>query len=77
MQGAGRVSQRRLNPAIAEFEERLRTLNATLQSRLVEARLVRRTLETLVEVRRAITAQLEHPRRPHARLDLRHANRVF
>ena len=71
------MTERRLNLAIAEFEETLRTLNATLQSRLVEARLVRRTLETLVEVQRAVTAQLERPRRPDARLDLRHANRVF
>ena len=68
---------RHLNLAMAEFEERVRTLNTALQSRLVEARLVRRTLETLVEVQRAITAQLDRPRRPHGRLDLRHANRVF
>lgn len=67
---------RHLNLAMAEFEERVRTLNTALQSRLVEARLVRRTLETLVEVQRTISAQLEHRRR-HARLDLRHANRVF
>ena len=71
------MTERRLNLAIAEFEDTLRTLNATLQSRLVEARLFRRTLETLVEVQRAVTAQLERQRRPNARLDLRHANRVF
>jgi hypothetical protein len=71
------MTERRLNLAMAEFEETLRTLNATLQTRLVEARLVRRTLETLVEVQRAVTAQLERPRRPCGRLDLRHANRVF
>ena len=68
---------RQLHAAIAEYEETVRALNATLQSRLVEARLIRRTLETLVEVQRAIRSQLERPPRSRQRLELRHANRVF
>ena len=71
------MSERRLKEAVAEYEDAARTLTATLHSRLVEARLLRRTLETVVEVRRALTAQLEHPLRAHSRLNLRHAHRVF
>ena len=71
------MRDRRPEQAVAEYEERLRVLGVTLHSRLVEARVVRRTLDTLIEVERAISARLQHPRRTHRRLDLRHADRVF
>ena len=59
------MNQGRLKQAIAEYEEKVRTLSATLHSQLVEARLLRRTLESLVEVRRAV----------HAGVSLKHAHR--
>jgi hypothetical protein len=69
------MNQSRLKQAIAEYEDKVRTLSATLHSQLVEARLLRRTLETLVEVRRAITAQLERPPQVHTAVGLKHAHR--
>ena len=71
------MTERRLKQAIAEYEERTHTLTARLHNQLVEARLLRRTLETLVDAQRAIRAQLERPLQAHADLDLRHAHRVF
>lgn len=71
------MRERRLKEAIAEYEEAVRTLTATLHNRLVEARLLRRTLETVVEVRHAIAARLEHPLPTHSKLGLRHVHRVF
>ena len=71
------MMERRLKEAIAEYEEAVRTLTGTLHTRLVEARVLRRTLETVVDVRRAITAQLERSHRTRSALDLRHAHRVF
>ncbi len=62
---------------IAEHERRLRKLTGSLQTSLTEARLIRRTLEMVDEMRRAVTSQLTRPHRPSQRLDLRHANRVF
>ena len=71
------MTEGRLKQAIAEYEETMRTLSIRLHTQLVEARLLRRTLETLVEARRAITAQLERPLRADAEPDLRHPHRVF
>ncbi len=65
------------NTAIAEYEQRMRTLTGLIQSAIVEARLVRRTVEIVDEARRSVTAQLSGPHRPRHRLDLSHADRVF
>ena len=62
---------------VAEHERRLRKLTGSLQSALTEARLFRRTLEMVDEMRRTLTAQLTRPHRPDQHLDLRHANRMF
>ena len=62
---------------IAQHERRLRKLTGSLQTALTEARLVRRTLEMVDEMRRTFTAQLTRPHGSSQRLDLRHANRVF
>jgi hypothetical protein len=62
---------------IAEHERRLHKLTGSLQTALTEARLVRRTLEMVDEMRRTFTSQLTRPHRPRQRLDLRHANRMF
>jgi hypothetical protein len=62
---------------IGEHEQRLRALSGALQTTLTEARLIRRTLEMVDEIRRALATQLTRPRRPRPRLDLRHANRLF
>jgi hypothetical protein len=58
-------------------ERRLRELTGSLQTALTEARLVRRTLEMVGEMRRAVTVELTRPHRPIRPFDLRYANRIF
>ena len=62
---------------ITEYELQLSKLTSSLQSALTEARLLRRTVEMVDEIRRSVAYQLARPHRPRHLLDLKHANRVF
>jgi hypothetical protein len=69
------MTEGRLKQAIAEYEETVRTLSTRLHTQLVEARLLRRTLETIIEAQRALRAPLERPLTADAELFLRYPHR--
>ena len=71
------MTEGRLKQAIAEYEETVRTLSTRLHTQLVEARLLRRTLETIVEAQRSFRAQLERQLHADPQLFLRHPHRNF
>jgi hypothetical protein len=72
------MAPRLLRRAIAEHEKRIRLLDEALDAILTEARLVRSTLETFVDLRcRILTSQLQGRRRSPSHLELQHANRIF
>jgi hypothetical protein len=72
-----KIGIRTYNRRLRAYDRRARELTGSLQTALTEARLVRRTLEMVGEMRRAVAAELTRPHGPIHHLDLRHANRVF